>query len=398
MWNAYNVFESSRLATKPIRISVDCAKGTLTNQNNHIAKMIYASLDLTERMTRTYPKPRFGIDRITVGGAEYPVIEVKFAQKAFCTLLKFAKVGLSFKQPKLIIIAPLAGHHATLLTDTVKQFLPYYDVYITDWTDAKMVSLNAGIFSLDTYVDYVIDFVSLLDGPDVVAVCQSAAPALVAASIAGQFGYTTPKSLVLISGPVDTAVNPTAVNKFATSKNIDWFKNNLISIVPASYPGFLRKVYPGFLQLLGFISLDIPRHTESHFELFNNMVSGDQRRVSKTKRFYDNYLSTLDLAAEFFLQTVEEIFINNALANGSFYYRGILVDLGYIKQTKIMVVEGEKDNITGVGQTLAALDLCYNLDPSKKFYYIQQGAGHYGTFSGSKFRNVVFPNIMRCIF
>jgi poly(3-hydroxybutyrate) depolymerase len=298
-------------------------------------------------------------------------------------------------QPKVLIVAPMSGHYATLLRGTVEAFLPNHDVYVTDWVDARMVPLAAGHFDLDDYVDYVIDMLHWLGGDThVVAVCQPSVPVLVATALmeAGN-DANAPRSMVLMGGPIDTRRNPTAVNILAEERGTEWFRRNVITTVPFPHPGVMRDVYPGFLQLHGFVSMNLDRHIDAHKRLFFQLVEGDGDSVLKHREFYDEYLAVMDLTAEFYLQTVEAVFVKHALPKGEMTHRGRLVDPSAIRHAALLTVEGEHDDISGVGQTEAAHNLCVNIPPERRAHYLQLGVGHYGVFNGSRFRSETMPRI-----
>jgi len=298
-------------------------------------------------------------------------------------------------QPRLLIVAPMSGHYATLLRGTVEAFLPNHDVYITDWVDARMVPLNLGTFDLDDYIDYVVSILHFLGGDThVIAVCQPSVPVLAAVAAMEAAGDSNvPHSMVLMGGPIDTRVNPTGVNKLAETRGIDWFRRHVITTVPFPHPGFMRNVYPGFLQLHGFVSMNLDRHIEAHRRLFYHLVQGDGDSAQKHREFYDEYLAVMDLAAEFYLQTVETVFVRHALPKGQMTHRGRLVDPAKIKRVALMTVEGEHDDISGVGQTEAAHRLCVGIPDSRKAHWLQPEVGHYGVFNGSRFRAEIAPRI-----
>jgi poly(3-hydroxybutyrate) depolymerase len=291
-----------------------------------------------------------------------------------------------------LLVAPMSGHYATLLRGTVSTMLPDFDVYITDWKDARSVSRWDGNFDLDDYVDYLIQIFHHLETPaHVMAVCQPSVPVLAAVALMnGKNDPLTPRSMILMGGPIDTRSNPTAVNKLAKEKGIDWFKKNVIMTVPYPLAGAMRRVYPGFLQLTGFMTMNLDRHVSAHRELFWHLVQGDE---DKHAEFYDEYMSVMDLTEEFYLQTIERVFINHDLPNGTYRHRGQLIDCTAITKTALMTIEGERDDISGVGQTEAAHEICSGLAADEKLHYLQMGVGHYGVFSGSKFRAEVAPKI-----
>lgn len=358
-------------------------------------KFMRAGLALSERFTKEYIKRPFGIEIISIGEHEYKVEQSTVLSKPFCNLLHFKKVGFHTYQPKLLLVAPLAGHYATLLRRTVQEILPYFDVYVTDWISASQVPLSQGKFDMDDYIDYVIEFFTIL-GPHfhVMAVCQPTVPVLAATALMSADNDTNlPRSMVLIGGPIDARQNPTPVNVFATEHNLDWFNQNVITVVPHYYPGFLRKVYPGSLQLLGFISMHLNDHTQAHVDLFYNILACDEAKVAKHIEFYDEFLTVLDLPAEFYLQTIKEVFLEFALATGKLVSRGRNIDLAAITRPALLGIEGEKDDIAAVGQTKASLNLCVNIAPNNKHYHIEPGVGHYGAFAGRKFHQGILPII-----
>lgn len=401
----YYLYEMNHAAIAPWRAAADAANLFWKNPVNPIAqtymgRSMAASLDLFERVTRRYGKPSFGITEIKVDGIPVSVAEERLAHKTFCTLLHFSKRWPAdtrpVKQPKLLIVAPMSGHYATLLRGTVAAMLPHADVYITDWVDARQVPLGQGTFDLDDYIDYVVEMLELL-GPDVhiMAVCQPSVPVLAAVSVmAKRQSRKQPRSMILMGGPIDTRRNPTVVNRLAVARGIDWFRKNAIVRVPFPHPGYLREVYPGFLQLTGFMTMNLDRHMDAHRELFWHLVEGDGDAAEKQTEFYDEYMSVMDLTAEFYLQTVDKVFVKHELPRGLFHHRDERVDPSAITQTALMTIEGERDDISGVGQTEAAHDLCSALSPEKKLHLLQRGVGHYGVFNGSRFRADAVPRIV----
>jgi poly(3-hydroxybutyrate) depolymerase len=353
-----------------------------------------AWLELFDRMTHRRPKPAFGLDTTLAAGERVPVHEELVAEKPFCRLLHFARdLKSPNKDPHVLVVAPMSGHHATLLRGTVETLLPEHEVYITDWTDARMVPLSAGNFDLADYIDYIIEFLRIL-GPEthVIAVCQPSPPALVATALMAAAGDSaTPKSLTLMGGPVDTRLNPTAVNFVGAGHSVDWFERKVIDLVPPHYPGAMRRVYPGFLQLGGFMSMNPDRHVQSHIEFFHHLVIGDGESAAAHRRFYDEYLSVMDLSADFYLDTIRHVFQEHSLPRGVFTHRGDLVDPAAIKNTALMTIEGELDDISGLGQTKAAHDLCPNIPAAKRRHLEQAGVGHYGIFNGRKWRQFIYP-------
>ncbi len=398
----YQLYEMAHAALAPARAVSDAANLVFRNPWNPIAntalgRNISASAELFERMTRRYGKPAFGLDRIKVDGAAYMVREEIAWSRPFCDLLRFVRPDLpgAGAQPKLLIVAPMSGHYATLLRGTVDAFLPHFDVYVTDWADARMVPLAVGAFDLDDYIDYLRDMLEFLGpGAHTLGVCQPAVPLLATVALMEARGdNAAPASMTLIGGPIDTRRSPTDVNRLAQKRGVEWFRRNCLHTVPFPYPGVGRAVYPGFLQLSGFMAMNLNRHVNAHLEMFNHLVTGDGDSAEKHREFYDEYMAVMDLTAEYYMQTVETVFVRHALPNGEMKHRGRPVDPAAIRNCGLMTVEGEKDDISGVGQTQAALDLCVNIPGAKKQNYLAMGVGHYGVFNGSRFRAEVAPRI-----
>ncbi len=338
-------------------------------------------------------KPEFLIQNITIEGKAHAIFEDVVRQKPFCALRHFCRAGLPKDAPKLLIVAPMSGHFATLLRGTVERMVQNQEVWITDWADAKMVPITAGRFDLDDYIDYLIEFLQFI-GPDthVLAVCQPSVPAFAAAAVMGaEKDPCRPASLTMMGGPVDTRASPTSVNDVAVRRPLSWFANNVIATVPLNYPGAGRAVYPGFLQLAGFLSMNLESHLRSHWEMFKHLTLGDQESADSTRRFYDEYLSVADLTAEFYLQTIEHVFQRHSLPKGEFVHRGKPIDPDAIRDTALLAIEGERDDISGIGQTRAALDLAQHLPAKRKKYYLAKDVGHYGIFNGSKWRKNIAP-------
>lgn len=398
----YYLYELNHAALSPARAVADATRLYLSNPFNPLARTMpartaAAALEMFERMTRRYGKPDFGIDSVSVGGVTHPVVETVIWKKPFCRLVHFAKELMNGASPgpKLLIVAPMSGHYATLLRGTVATMLPDHDVYITDWVDARMVPLSKGRFDLDDYVDYLIEMLQLL-GPNthLMAVCQPSVPALGAVSLMeAAHDPCAPSSMILMGGPIDTRVNPTAVNQLAEERGTDWFRRNVIVKVPFPHPGFMRAVYPGFLQLTGFMSMNLDRHMSAHYDLFQHLVEGDGDSADKHTEFYDEYLAVMDLTAEFYLQTVDAVFVHHHLPKGEMRHRGAPVDPSVIRRTALMTVEGEFDDVSGLGQTEAAHALCSAIPAARRAHYVQPGVGHYGVFNGSRFRAEVAPRI-----
>ena len=352
-----------------------------------------SALDVFAHATATYGKPAWGIETVEAGGHHYPVVEATVVNRPFGDLKRFRREGLPEDAPRLLVVAPMSGHYATLLRGTVERMLENYTVYVTDWADAREVPLHEGHFDLDDYIDYVIGFLEHIGpGANVMAVCQPSVPVFAATAIMNRDGHEcTPKTLTMMGGPIDTRCSPTSVNDLAMDRPIEWFRQNVIATVPMQYRGSGRRVYPGFMQLAGFMSMNLGNHMMSHYEMFKHLTVGDEASAQATKDFYDEYRSVCDMTAEFYLQTVQEVFQDHAIPNGTFMHRGKLVDLGDITRTALLAIEGERDDISGLGQTKAALDLTPNLKAGKKRYYMAEGAGHYGIFNGSKWRGKIAP-------
>jgi poly(3-hydroxybutyrate) depolymerase len=397
----YTALEIQRATIAPVNAMAKFFKDLNNHQLNPMAqteagRKMAAGFELLERMTRNFVKPEFGIEEIEVAGKTYEIKEGYSEIKTFGRLIHFKKVGFRSKVlPKLLIVAPMSGHYATLLRGTVRDMLPFADVYITDWANAQDVPMQDGRFDLDDYVQYVIDFIHGI-GEDLhlMAVCQPAVPVLAAVSLMStENDPLVPKSMTLIGGPIDTRISPTEVSKLAEEKPIEWFEQTVVSRVPFNYPGRGRPVYPGFIQLSGFMTMNLERHVEAHKELFEHLVEGDGDSVDAHKKFYNEYLSVMDISAEFYLQTVEEVFQTHTLPKGEMMCGDKLVKPQDITKTAVLCIEGEKDDISGVGQTKSAITLCKNLPKTKSKYYMQKGAGHYGIFNGSKFRAQIVPLI-----
>jgi len=402
---SYQIYEMLHLAFAPARALSDATIHTFKNPFNPMSRTVLgrslaASAELFERATRRYGKPAFGLDTTIVDGVEVPIIEEYVWERPFCRLLHFSRAfeGQAPRQSKLLLVAPMSGHYATLLRGTVEAFLPSHDVYITDWNDARAVPVTDGGFDLDDYIDYLADILRHLaaDGVPVhtLGVCQASVPLICAiASMDAANDPGVPESMVLMGGPIDPRVNVTAVNRLAEERGIDWFRRHCIHTVPFPNPGMTRRVYPGFLQLSGFMAMNIERHVSAQFDMFNHLVEGDGDSAEKHRDFYDEYLAVMDLTAEFYLQTVERVFVRHEVPLGLLRHRGQLIDLSAIRRTALLTVEGEKDDISGVGQTFAAHDLCPNIPQARKAHHLQLGVGHYGVFNGSRFRSDIAPRI-----
>jgi len=357
-----------------------------------------AAYELIARAGLTHARPPYGIDSVMVGNREVAVSEVAADRTPFGTLLHFKK-DIDQAQPRVLLIAPLSGHFATLLRATVRTMLAEHDVYITDWHNARDVAVAEGRFGFDEYIGHIVRFLETMGpGAHLVAVCQPCVAALVAAAVMAQADNPAqPRSMTLMAGPIDTRVNPTKVNDLAKSKPMAWFEKNLIATVPPRYAGGGRRVYPGFVQLAAFMSMNIERHLKTHRELYENLARGEEAKAAATKAFYDEYFAVLDLTAEFYLETVKLVFQEHALPLGALSYQDQKVEPAAIRRTMLFTVEGEKDDICAVGQTLAAHDLCTSLRPYRKRHHMQAGVGHYGVFSGRTWQNQIYPMVKNVI-
>jgi poly(3-hydroxybutyrate) depolymerase len=366
--------------------------------DNVVLRNLTAAYELIARAGLTHARPAFGVDRVMVDNREVLVHEHAALTTPFGTLLHFKK-DIDTSQPRVLLVAPLSGHFATLLRGTVRTMLPEHDVYITDWHNVRDVPLMHGRFGFDDYVTHLIRFLETIGpGAHVVAVCQPCVAVLIATAVMAQAGNAAqPRSMTLMAGPIDTRVNPTKVNALANSRPIEWFEQNLIATVPLRYPGAFRRVYPGFVQLAAFMSMNVERHLKAHRELYDHLAKGEHEKAQVTKAFYDEYFAVLDLTAEFYLETVRLIFQECALPTGMLEWHGERVEPRAIKHTMLLTVEGERDDICAVGQTVAAHDLCSGLRPYLKRHHMQAGVGHYGVFSGNRWINQVYPLLKNVI-
>jgi poly(3-hydroxybutyrate) depolymerase len=399
----YQLYELNHAALWPARLYADFTRLLYTSPLNPLShtpwgRSVAAAAEVFERATRRYDKPCFGLDTTVVDWKTVPVVEKTVWSRPFCNIIHFEREVPAGRKadPKLLIVAPMSGHHATLLRGTVEAMLPYADVHITDWLDARDVPVSAGKFDLDDYIDYVIDMFHAL-GPDthVMAVCQPSVPVLAAVALMEARGDRfAPATMTLMGGPIDTRRCPTAVNRLAEEKGSDWFRDHVITQVPWPAAGFGRAVYPGFLQLSGFIGMNLDRHLTAQRTFFQNLVKNDGDSAARHREFYDEYLAVMDLTAEFYLQTVDTVFVRQALPKGEMTHRGIPVDPSAIRNVALFTVEGENDDISGLGQTRAAHDLCVNVPADMKAHYMQPDVGHYGVFNGSRFRAEIVPRIV----
>jgi poly(3-hydroxybutyrate) depolymerase len=352
-----------------------------------------SALEVFAHASANYNKPAFDIESVKVDGTDYPVTEAIVVHKPFGNLLHFSHPGLPANAPRLLIVAPMSGHFATLLRGTVERMAERAHVFITDWADAKMVPLSAGEFDLDDYIDYVVSYLEHAGpGAHMLAVCQPSVPALAATALMNETRHPCrPLTLTMMGGPVDTREAPTSVNDLAMQRPLEWFRHTVIATVPLQYPGAGRRVYPGFLQLAGFMSMNLGNHMLSHYHMFRHLVEGADENADATKAFYDEYRAVCDLNAAYYLQTIEHVFQKHSLPNGTFVHRGKTIDLAQIKDTALLAVEGERDDISGIGQTRAALHLATGLADAKKKYHLAPEVGHYGIFNGSKWRDKIAP-------
>ena len=399
----YQAYQAHSDIMVPVRAFAGMAMKTVGTTLNGSARPsmlsnLNAAYELIARAGLTHERPAYGIDSVTVGNREAAVTEEAAEVTPFATLLHFKK-DIAETQPRVLLIAPLSGHFATLLRATVRTMLAEHDVYITDWHNARDVSPEHGRFGFDDYIGHLIRFLETIGpGAHMVAVCQPCVAALVAAAVMAQGDNpAAPRSMTLMAGPIDTRVNPTKVNELAKSKPIEWFEKNLIATVPRRYGGGGRRVYPGFVQLAAFMSMNMDRHLKAHRELYQHLANGEAEKAAATKAFYDEYFAVLDLAEEFYIETVRLVFQDHTLPLGQLTFRNQKVEPAAIKRTMLFTVEGEKDDICAVGQTLAAHDLCTSLRPYRKRHHMQAGVGHYGVFSGRTWQHQIYPMVKNVI-
>jgi poly(3-hydroxybutyrate) depolymerase len=399
----YQAYQLQSDLMSPLRLLAQGGSAALWlgKTEGSLLRKFSASMEVFSRLRLTHSRPAYGITSVKVGERELAVTEEAVLTMPFGTLLRFKKetpADLPY-QPPVLLVAPLSGHFATLLRETVRTLLQDHDVYITDWHNARDVSLRHGPFALDDYIDHMIRFTQAIGpGTHVVAVCQPCVAALAAAAVmAEDDDPAQPRSLTLMAGPVDCRVNPTGVNTLATSKPIEWFEKNLISHVPLPHAGYMRRVYPGFVQLSAFLSMNLDRHKKSFQDMYQHLLEGDVEKADVIRVFYDEYLAVNDLPAEFYLETVEKVFQTYDLPLGKLSYRGRLVKPAAIRRTALMTVEGERDDICAVGQTVAAQDLCTGIRPYMKTHHVQTGVGHYGVFSGRKWNQQIYPRVREMI-
>jgi poly(3-hydroxybutyrate) depolymerase len=403
----YDAYEVQRSFLAGASKLAGLGAGWLNNPANPIgysamSPLVAASLEVFAHAAAPRGKPEFGIDSVQIRGKDVPVNEEILLQKPFGQLKHFYREGHD-EGPQLLIVAPMSGHYATLLRGTVQRLLPHFDVYLTDWRDAKCVPLSEGSFDLDDYIDYLIEFLELIgaktgERPHLLAVCQPAVPAFAATALMGaDKNKFRPRTLTMMGGPIDTRKAPTAINTLATQRPFAWFEQNVIATVPMIYPGSGRKVYPGFLQLAGFMTMNLGSHLVSHWEMFRHLVEGDEEGAAASRHFYDEYRSVCDMTAEFYLQTVDVVFQRHLLPKGQLEHRGRPVDPAAIRDTALLAIEGERDDISGIGQTKAALDIATRVPNAKKQYLLAKDVGHYGIFNGRKWREKIAPVVEKFI-
>jgi poly(3-hydroxybutyrate) depolymerase len=403
----YSLYELGHWSMAPMRMAAMMQSTLLRSSLNpaaasEAARTAAAASELFEAVTRRYHKPAWNLPTTKVGGADIAVTPKPAWASPWCQMVHFERDAAALKtargersDPTVLIVAPMSGHYATLLRGTVEAFLPEHEVYVTDWIDARQVPMFEGRFDYNDYVDHVMAMIRAL-GPDVhvVAVCQPGPPVLAAIAMLAQEGDAcTPATMTYMGSPIDARRSPTAPNLLAERRSIEWFQRQMIHTVPAIYPGAFRRVYPGFLQLASFMGMNLSRHVDAHYEYFQNLVKGDGDNAQKHRDFYDEYLSVMDLSEEFYIQTLREVFQDYTLARGEFVHRDVKVDPGAISATALLTVEGELDDISGIGQTQAAHDLCHNIPESMRQDYIQPGVGHYGVFNGKRFRTEIYPRM-----
>ncbi len=399
LYDAYQVYAD---ASEPFRTMARAgvAMGNVMRGVSDLAvvRSLSALMELTARTRLTHTRPTYGISSVKVDNEDVPVREETVLSLPFCNLVRFAKDGVA-EQPRMLVVAPLSGHFATLLRKTVETLSRDHDVYITDWKNARDIPRAQGRFGFDEYVDYVIRFTEHLGpGAHVLAVCQPCVQTLVAASIMSEDrNPALPVSVTLMAGPIDTRIAPTTVNELAMSRPIEWFEEKLISPVPFKFPGAGRRVYPGFVQLYAFMSMNVDKHRDAHRNLYDHLANGREKEAQAIANFYDEYFAVLDLPAEFYLETVKTVFQDALLAKGELTYRGRKVDPGAIRHTALLTVEGERDDICSVGQTAAAHELCRSLRPHLRRHHLQAGVGHYGTFSGKRWNGQIYPVIRNLV-
>ena len=403
----YHLHEFQRSLLSPMLAYAEATSKLYTQQGSWLSRMpgasrMAAGFELFYRIGKGYEKPEFGIRSVNAHGHDLPIVEYTALDKPFCRLIRFkrfsdqAEVVADLKDdPPVLVVAPLSGHHSTLLRDTVRTLLKDHKVYITDWVDARMVPAREGAFHLHDYIAYIQEFIRHIGAENlhVISVCQPTVPVLAAISLMASAGETTPLSMTMMGGPIDTRQSPTQVNDVATTKPLSWFKQTVIHDVPPNYPGAGRRVYPGFLQHAGFIAMNPGRHMTSHWDFYEDLLRGDLEDADSHRKFYDEYNAVLDMPAEYYLDTIEVVFQQHLLPRGRWDVQGQRVKPADIRRTALLTIEGEMDDISGIGQTRAAHDLCSGIDAKRKQHLEVPGAGHYGIFSGRRWREVVYPEV-----
>lgn len=402
----YQLYDLQHAALSPTRWIATGAKSFYQNPWNPVAytqlgRTLGAGAEMVERATRRFGKPEFGLDHTMIDGKKVRIKEKTILEKPFCTLTRFKRSGIQRNDPKVLVVAPMSGHYSTLLRGTVEALLPHHDVYITEWVDARQVAVAEGRFNLDDYVDYVIEMIRFLGkGVNLVAVCQPAVPVLIAAALMAQMkDEFQPATMTLMGGPIDPRISKTAVTELAEQRPLSWFQNTVIQAVPFYYPGGYRKVYPGFIQLSGFMSMNLDRHVGKHLDFFQHLVQGDGESAAAHRRFYNEYMAVMDITAEFYLQTVETVFQKHLLAKNKMKWRDPKSEELYdvipaeIKKTALLTIEGELDDISAHGQTTAAHKLCENLPADMQYHHFQEDVGHYGIFNGRRWREQIMPRM-----
>jgi poly(3-hydroxybutyrate) depolymerase len=402
----YQLYEANRALLSPLAEFSSASSKLYSHPlspftHTPLAPRVSAGLNLMHRLSKAYEKPEFNIHSVRMDDHDVAVQQQVAIDKPFCRLLRFKRftdhlptLTRMKAQPTVLVVAPLSGHHSTLLRETVRELLHDHKVYITDWTDARMVPTEAGAFTLDDYVVYIQDFIRHI-GPEVnvISVCQPTVPVLAAISLMASRGEKTPRTMTMMGGPIDARLSPTAVNNLAMNKSLEWFENNVIFRVPTNYPGSQRRVYPGFLQHTGFIAMNPGRHAQSHYDYYMDLMRGEDESADFHRSFYDEYNAVLDMPAEFYLDTIRVVFQDFSLVNGTWDVQGERVRPQDIKTTALLTIEGELDDISGAGQTRSAHDLCTGISVSRKFHYDAEGAGHYGIFSGRRWREKIYPQV-----
>jgi poly(3-hydroxybutyrate) depolymerase len=403
----YQFYEFQRALLYPLTAWAQAASKTFANPASPLAYVpgatrYSAAYELLYRLGKDYEKPEFDIHQIVKDGYNIPIVEQTIIEKPFCRLLRFKRyaddseaVAQLKDEPVVLVCAPLSGHHSTLLRDTVRTLLQDHKVYITDWMDARMVPLEDGPFHLDDYVKYIEEFIRHIGAKNlhVLSVCQPTVPVLAAISLMASRGEATPRTMTMMGGPIDARRSPTSVNSLAMQHSYEWFENNVIHTVPANYPGVGRHVYPGFLQHTGFVAMNPERHAASHWDFYQSLLRGDEDDAEAHRRFYDEYNAVLDMAAEYYLDTIRIVFQEFGLAEGTWEIDGEFVRPQDIKNTALFTIEGELDDISGCGQTRAAHDLCTGIDPQDKHHFTAEKCGHYGIFSGRRWRTIIYPQL-----